>query len=104
MRAPLADGVAVTCTVQLAADARLETQLLVCEKSVALTPVIAMGLIVTGVEPVFVIVTGCAVDGVLTTALGNAMEEGVICRTVMPEPAVGMSRIRKSGGVTDIVG
>jgi len=74
----LADGAAVTCTVQLPAGARLE-QSFVCEKSAALAPVIAMELIVIDVDPLFVIVTGWAADVKPIAVLGNAMEEGVIC-------------------------
>jgi hypothetical protein len=57
-RLPLAAGVKVTLTVQLAPAATDVPQLLVWEKSVALTPKIAMLVMPSGPFPEFVIVTG----------------------------------------------
>jgi hypothetical protein len=63
VRAPPAVGVNVTLTVQFAFGAKVEGligHVVVCAKSPALVPVIAMLLIVNTPEPVFVTVTLCA--------------------------------------------
>lgn len=58
-RVPAALGVNVTLIVQLLDWARLVPQVLLCAKSVLLTPVTLMLPSVSGAAPVFVTVTFC---------------------------------------------
>jgi hypothetical protein len=62
-RAPFADGVKVTLSVQLAVAARvagLSGQVFDCAKSVAFAPFTVMPLIVSAAVPLFVSVIDCA--------------------------------------------
>jgi hypothetical protein len=59
VRLPVACGVKVTKIVQLAPAAKLAPQVLVCEKSLVLVPVMAKPPMVRGALPVFVNVTFC---------------------------------------------
>lgn len=69
-RFPVAEGVKVTLIVQRAPTARFELfagQVLVSAKSPLLVPLRAMFEIVTGAEPVFVMVTPCGMLAVVTS-------------------------------------
>jgi hypothetical protein len=74
VRVPVADGVNVTATVQLAVAASVwgaSGQLVVPTKSAALAPLVAMPLIVSGALPEFVTVTVCTGLEVPTTCEAN---------------------------------
>ena len=60
LRLPLAPGVNVTLIVQFAPGASGDVQVLVCAKSDAFVPLIAIVLIVSEADPLFVTVTVCA--------------------------------------------
>ena len=60
LRLPLAPGVNVMLMVQFAPGASGDVQVLVCAKSDALVPLIAMVLIVSEPDPLLVTVTFCA--------------------------------------------
>ena len=60
LRLPLAPGVKVTLIVHVPPGAMAEVQVLVCAKSDAFVPLIAIVLIVSEADPLFVTVTVCA--------------------------------------------
>jgi hypothetical protein len=82
-RTPVAEGTKLICTVQLAVRAKLVEQLLVIEKSLALTPMIERVrpsetsiLKANGLVPLFEIVTVCGVSVKETYVAGNRIAPG----------------------------
>ena len=87
-RTPVACGVKVTDIEQLAPAATLVPQVLVCTKSAALVPVIAMLVIESAAVPPFVSVMAFAALLVFTFWLPNESEVGLseACETPTPFP------------------
>jgi hypothetical protein len=86
VREPVAAGVKVTLTVQLAPPARLDPQVFVCPNSVGSVPLKVKAVTGMAAVPPFVTVTVLAVLGVPTTVELNVMDLGELVRAAVSVP------------------
>ena len=77
LRDPLAEGVKVADTLQLAPAARLLPQVLVCAKSPLFAPLITMLVMFRATVPVLLMVTFCVPLVVPTAWSGNVTDDGL---------------------------
>src|SRR5260370_31521952 len=98
LRAPSAEGVAVTWIVQVAYGASDAPQVFVSEKSAALTPTTLIPLKETAVVPLFASVTVCRADENPTAVFAKLTLDGLACNA--GDPSCGINATWKSDGAT----